>query len=163
MNYVASFAALTLNVFNTGMALAGGGNLFGPNNTLSWFLRMMITSTGLGTTSEYAFEYALLAPLAAFMHYQREHEMQADRIGQEISFMAGYDLEKISQGWDDFSRFNEEFYAKEFSLKQKIFMSHPSFDRQKMQNSDNGNTKSHIGAYNLLQHSDCLFHALFHE
>ena len=91
-NYSSTFLSLTANYALLGFSLGGGLGYLGPVTWLTWFPQSMASSMAGGIIAGKTLELMFLVPAAALMKYSREHELQADRLGQEAAYQVGMDV-----------------------------------------------------------------------
>lgn len=114
-------------------ALQGGNKPFSKIPLLkqvfdSWYFN----TVGSSMYSSLALEVAMKIPLMGLMMYSREHEMEADTLGQEAAYLAGAKTENMAKGWQNFQDFKVRIGADNKSLYGRLTSSHPeSLDRKK--------------------------------
>jgi Zn-dependent protease with chaperone function len=125
LNYAATYVSTAASLGLTALSLGGGFGLLGDVTFLSWFPQTMAVSTGGSYLVNKSLQLAFFAPVVGLMMQSRGHESQSDRIGQEAAFIAGMDLEKMNQGWDEFMGFFEKNFPKKAGFKERLLRSHP--------------------------------------
>ena len=128
--YASTILSTAVNIGVTGFTLGGGWGTLGNVTFLTWGPQMLATSVGSSYLAEKGEEIVSFAAVAGMMKYSREHELQSDRIGQEVAFASGGDLEAMNAGWNDFINFLNKISSSEESLSQRLMRSHPAGDQR---------------------------------
>jgi hypothetical protein len=122
LNYSVNALGIAQNIW----ALQGGTEVFAEVPLLKEvFNNWYFNSQASVIASSFAIRNLLNIPILGLMAHSRAHESEADRLGQEVAFLAGAKHEAMAAGWRDMKAFVKKIIDEDPSLWEKLMRSHP--------------------------------------